>query len=61
MFFHRCDKCGCPLDPGEGRMCDDCIMAKERKEPGAAAVEDLLRSCMEYQFIQMEMEDFLNG
>lgn len=22
---YRCDVCGCYLDPGEGRVCDDCM------------------------------------
>lgn len=21
---YRCDSCGCYLDPGEGRICDEC-------------------------------------
>lgn len=21
---YRCDECGCYLDPGEGRTCDEC-------------------------------------
>ena len=21
---YRCDACGCTLDPGEGRWCDEC-------------------------------------
>ncbi len=23
-MYYRCDTCGCYLDPGEGRTCDDC-------------------------------------
>jgi len=22
--WYRCEGCGCRLDPGEGRMCDEC-------------------------------------
>lgn len=24
MNRYRCDTCGCYLDPGEGRTCDEC-------------------------------------
>lgn len=24
MNRYRCDACGCYLDPGEGRLCDEC-------------------------------------
>lgn len=24
MYPYRCDSCGCYLDPGEGRICDEC-------------------------------------
>ena len=32
MFYRQCKKCGCAMDPGEGRggVCDDCI--KEEQE-----------------------------
>ena len=32
MNWHRCDICGCYLDPGEGRLCDDCQEDMRRRE-----------------------------
>ena len=58
MFFNRCAICGCALDPGEGRVCDECMMAEERKKEREEAVGLLMASCAEQQFVQMEMEDF---
>lgn len=31
---YRCDICGCYLDPGEGRTCDECQQreAEQRKQ-----------------------------
>ena len=60
MFFHRCAICGCALDPGEGRVCDECILAGERKKARDAAMELLSDACMEQGFTQMEMEDYFN-
>lgn len=30
MMNYRCSVCGCYLDPGEGRICEDC--QNERKK-----------------------------
>lgn len=59
MFLNRCVACGCALDPDEGRMCDECILAEERRKARDAAMEFLSGTCMEQVFAQMEMEDFL--
>lgn len=24
-MWHKCERCGCSLDPGEGRICDECL------------------------------------
>ena len=60
MFFNQCAVCGCTLDPGEGRVCDECIMAEERKKARETFMDLLTDSCADGQFTQMEMEDFLN-
>lgn len=31
MAFYRCDTCGCYLDPGEGRICEECRAKNRRK------------------------------
>lgn len=61
MFFYQCAVCNCSLDPGEGRICEDCRTAAERRKAGEAAMELLLGYCMEQKFTQMEMEDFLHA
>lgn len=30
MRYH-CDECGCYLDPGEGRVCDECQQKAEQR------------------------------
>lgn len=25
MGTYECERCGCRLDPGEGRYCEDCL------------------------------------
>lgn len=32
MNWHKCDVCGCYLDPGEGRTCDDCMERQRRQK-----------------------------
>ena len=34
MNRYRCSECGCYLDPGEGRLCEECLELKEK--PGFA-------------------------
>lgn len=28
---YQCDECGCYLDPGEGRVCDECQRKAEQR------------------------------
>lgn len=28
---YQCDQCGCYLDPGEGRTCDECQRKAEQR------------------------------
>lgn len=32
MNRYRCEECGCYLDPGEGRLCEECREMLERQE-----------------------------
>lgn len=34
MNNYRCDICGCYLDPGERRMCEDCQRTESKKVIG---------------------------
>lgn len=36
---YRCDICGCYLDPGEGRICEECRQESERRRDNARRVE----------------------
>lgn len=31
MNRYRCDECGCYLDPGEGRLCEECLGLKKSR------------------------------
>lgn len=36
MYGYKCDKCGAPVnvDPGEGRICDNCLArSRSREQP----------------------------
>lgn len=29
---YQCDVCGCYLDPGEGLLCDECRLKRQKRE-----------------------------
>lgn len=31
-YHNQCDRCRCPLDAGEGRLCETCIAELEEEE-----------------------------
>lgn len=31
MNRYRCSECGCYLDPGEGRLCEECLELKKSR------------------------------
>lgn len=31
MYNYHCDICGCYLDPGEGRLCEECQARSARR------------------------------
>lgn len=31
-MLYRCDMCGCYLDPGEGRICEECREKSKRRK-----------------------------
>lgn len=59
MFYRKCEGCGCSLDPGEGRMCDECIQEVERKRARDAFMGIMLMAG-ENEFKQMEIKEVLN-
>lgn len=56
MYGYTCKKCGCTLDPGEGRLCDDCREEMNEEQNRKKEVDRMVR-CTDYE--QMEMEEFL--
>lgn len=30
-YMNECSVCGCPLDPGEGKICEDCLEAERQQ------------------------------
>ena len=41
MNWHRCDMCGCYLDPGEGLLCDECLEKRRKREESRNAFSNL--------------------
>lgn len=39
---YRCDICGCYLDPGEGRTCDECRSDRARRERQARQLREMV-------------------
>lgn len=56
MIFKECECCGCPLDPGEGRLCDDCTSEMDSEQQRKKELDRLVRST---DYKQMSMEEFL--
>lgn len=40
MYQYKCDKCGCPInvDPGEPRICNECLARMEQAEKHPARI-----------------------
>ena len=55
---YQCEDCGCTLDPGEGRLCDDCREKKIMAQSREMEIDRMIRST---NYEQMEMEEFIHG
>lgn len=55
---YQCRRCGCMMDPGEGRngVCDDCVTGETERQHRREELDRMIRST---DFKQMEMEDIL--
>lgn len=42
-MLYRCDTCGCYLDPGEGRTCDECKEQIERRSQKRETIKEAIR------------------
>lgn len=56
--MYECEVCGCRLDPGEGRLCDDCLDEQEEERHRRMELDRMIRST---SYEQMEMEEFIHG
>lgn len=54
MFFRECEVCGCSLDAGEGRICDEC---REKMSSENRRKQEMDRMVRSVDFKQIEMED----
>lgn len=59
MYEKQCKRCGCSMDPGEGRngVCDDCITGETERQKREKQME---RMILAKNWAQMEVEDFLS-
>lgn len=55
-YYRKCADCGCTLDPGEGRICDECAEKSRQKTERSAVLRKMILST---DYKQMEMEDYL--
>lgn len=56
-YFHECSICGASLDPGEGRICDECQEKEEKKSRNQELIYKMMRST---DYKQIELEDYLS-
>lgn len=51
MNRYRCDLCGCYLDPGEGRMCDECRSREKARAERSRRMQSFMHlDGQQYQF-----------
>lgn len=55
-YYRKCEDCGCTLDPGEGRICDECAEKMRQKTDRMAVLRKMILST---NYKQMEMEEYL--
>ena len=55
-YYRKCEDCGCTLDPGEGRICDECAEKMWQKTDRRAVLRKMILST---NYKQMEMEESL--
>lgn len=43
MHRYRCDACGCYLDPGEGRQCEECDQKAKRRTDRLRSINEAVK------------------
>lgn len=56
MYKYECTYCGCSLDPGEGRLCEDCLAKREQNRKHKVALDSMLLAA---DYTQIRVEDFV--
>ena len=41
-YYRKCEDCGCTLDPGEGRICDECAEKMRQKTDRRAVLRKMI-------------------
>ena len=57
MNWHKCDVCGCYLDPGEGFLCDECREEIHRRSKEKERINRIL--FFEIDQLKMRLEDMV--
>ena len=58
MIYRKCEACRCSLDPGEGKLCEECKEEEQEKRMREKALKNMIL-CNDYY--QMSLEEFING
>ena len=58
MIYRKCEACRCSLDPGEGKLCEECKEEEQEKRTREKALKNMIL-CKDYY--QMSLEEFING
>lgn len=55
--MNHCRKCGCTLDPGEGKICEECRETTEKTRSRAERLQMMIEA---KSYTQMNIEEYLN-
>lgn len=49
-MMYQCDTCGCYLDPGEGRVCDECQQMEAERRKQRQSMQDTIHLVDGWQY-----------
>lgn len=53
---YKCHICNCTLDPGEGRICDECKDTESKENQRKRLLDQMVKSA---NYTQISMEEFV--
>ena len=59
-MYYNCDMCGCYLDPGEGRLCDECQEKERRRHKITEQQKNVFRESRNDGQMEMMMEELIS-